>query len=124
MPNDKVLVVRFEEVASTIVREVVVIFEAFDQSNFVFLRFLVLTKIAESSERQSADFTEKVANFVVMSSNLLVEMCFLREHQVTQNTLIVLQLLVNRQLARASSSGLLCRQIVAQITSETTREST
>ena len=103
MPNDKVLVVRFEDVvASTIVREVVVIFEAFDQLNFMFLRLFMPDKIATACERQSTDFTDEVANFVVKSSNVSVEMCFLREKQVTQNTLIVLQLLVNSS-ARAAS---------------------
>ena len=116
MPNDKVLVVRFEHVvASTIVRDVVVIFVAFDQSNFVLLR---------------VSFRDNEDCWVVWTSfgRLHRRSCeFCREEQqcvsrccrwVTQNALIVLQLLVNswhvllqRALAR--------RQIVAQVTSET-----
>ena len=46
------------------------------------------------SERSSAALAEKSSNVLVHSSNVFVEIDSLREQQVTENTLIFLQLLV------------------------------
>ena len=73
--------------------------------------------MSELCDSRSTDFRDEVANFVVKSSNVLVEILLSREQQVTQNTLIVLQLLVNS--SHMTSQVTLRRQIVAQVTSET-----
>ena len=81
-------------------------------------------RLIVSSERRSivepfvADLAVEVAKFVVKCSDVNVEMRTLREEQVTQHTLKLLQLLVNR-LHMTSQRALLGCQIVAQLTSKT-----
>ena len=102
--------------SSLAVVEEIVVVATVQQSKLMLFCFFVSTKITNSCERFLADLTEEGTNSVVNSSNMLVEMDTLREHEVTQNTLVLSQLLVNgtHMLFEVAFLG---RQIVALFTS-------
>ena len=96
--------------------EEIVLVATVQQSKLMLFCFFMLAQVAGFSERFLADFTEEGTNSVVNSSNMLVEMRSLREHEVTQNTLVLSQLLVN-STHMTSQIALIGGQIVALCTS-------
>ena len=100
--------------------EIVVVATTVHQSKLMLFLFFVLSKMMSKLKRFSTDLAEERSNFLVNRRNVLVEMCTLREQQVTQNTLIFLDFLVNSSNVLLQTA-LRCRQIVAQFTSKTNK---